>query len=178
MTVSIIASYMSTLPSPYPDDVDQIAEKAIREPIFAPTGLRNRRKAKCAKCEATLERGEGRQWAYSDQAHAATPRYRLSPSYYCTACHEYKLEIAGQQPEIQAETARIKVWTRQYMDDMGWHVRRQVTDIIRACELQGADVAHAIAERLPRQEKRTYGAVMALIRSTVAEICSGPVGGV
>jgi hypothetical protein len=140
------------------------------EPVYAPTGQTNARRARCAGCRAEIPARAGEQWDYSGRAYNLVPR--LSPSYFCPACHQYRYELLLLQPEIRLSMEQIESWCREYVTlDMGWHAIQKIERLVGKAGLLGADVASTIAERLPLLRDTSYGTVCDLAKSVCANIC-------
>jgi hypothetical protein len=165
---------------PYPAETRalqfEMSARSQAEPIFHPVEGSNKRKARCARCKRIITAGAGHAWDFDSFGYAYVRFARKV--YYCDCCHEFQLQMLDIQPEIDYYMARIEAWCDQYVTlSMASHARRWVARIVRKCELQGAEVARLVAERLPLLEDSSFGAVVNLARGIAIEICGGPVDG-
>jgi hypothetical protein len=165
---------------PYPTEAStlqfEMSARSQAEPVFHPVEGSNKRNARCAQCKRIIPAGDGHAWDYDSFGYAYMRFARKS--YFCDGCHQFRLQMLDIQPEINYHMERIEAWCDEYVNlSMASHARRWVDRILGKCELQGAEVAKAIAERLPLLEDTSFESVVNLARGIATEICGGPVDG-
>ncbi len=132
-------------------------------PHFYPTGQRNERKVRCANCRQTLEKGQGRQWDYSDFAYAYVRT--THPKYYCPACHADRKAMYDIEPELYALTRNITAWCKANVNlGMGAHAGDHIERMVYACGLRGLEIARQVWEGLPQLDECSYESVLGLAR--------------
>lgn len=132
-------------------------------PHFFPTGKRNGRKVRCNNCRQPLEKGQGRQWDYSDFAYACVRTTHTK--YFCPACHADRKAMFDIEPELYALTRNITAWCRAYVNlSMGSYAGGHIERMVYACGLRGLEIARQVFDALPELDEYSYDNVLELAR--------------